>query len=329
MMSGRRLPGLVVLGALLAAYTADAHIEPIEPSVCTFDAVEVEAPGLGLRAMGVPAGVMDDLRITYDTSASAVMFEADSVPPRAFIGTGIAGALAFPSAFEMQMEASGDLVADRIPLYFTVEGAAASVRVALTTGLAGANGVIAEGTPLTGRGRFTLVGVVPSGALPPPLSGGPTVVSLSGEAAPAPDLDQFAEPTVTSALSGIITARAAHVRALIEPGRSRPPAFAEMPAILRLSTAETTIGGVDVPGGLIRRGRGTFVGRSDGSRATIVVRPVREGTYLLTLHLQGATLPALEGGRVAVRLTYQVGGLVSRVSRSFRASRTGSALHAP
>lgn len=323
-MTAKSRCGFLVLGVVFAARAAGAHIEPIDPSSCTFDPIVVDAPALALRAAAVPARAIDALEITYDTGASAATFEAGSVPARAFGGSGIAGTLAFPAAFEMQMQASGDLAAESIPLAFTVDGVAANVRTTLTTGLAAAGDVIVEGAPLTGRGWFTLVGVVGSGTLPPPLGGAPTIIRLTCQATPAPDLDQFADPTLSRALSGIITRRAVHLRAVLEPGRSQSPDFAGTPAIVRLTGAETTIASVHLPTGLAPRGRRAFVGRSADPPATVVVRRAHRGMYVLALRVRGATMPS-EAGAITVQMTYQVGGLLSRVSRLLRATGGGRA----
>src|SRR5207247_11118321 len=111
-------------------------------------------PACAARARAVPGRAIDALEITSDTGASAATFEAGSVPARAFGGSGIAGTLAFPAAFEMQMQASGDLAAESIAIAFTVDGVAANVRTTLTTGLPAAGEVTVEGAPATAPRRF-------------------------------------------------------------------------------------------------------------------------------------------------------------------------------
>ena len=93
-----------------------------------------------------------------------------------------------------------------------------------------------------------------------------------------------------------------------------------------------TIAAVELPSGLPARGRRLFIGRSGDGRAALGVRRLQRpgpAAYLLAVKVKSPTLPAVTGGPVNVTLTYDVGGLLSRLTLPMRVKRHGALLHYP
>lgn len=329
------LPLLVVL----AARGAGAHSVPIPPSACTPD-IEMVVPSVGVRAVAAAGGPADQLRIVYDTGASlAQLCPADAVDPlgkcaaapaRALLGLGPSATLAFPSVFGARLLASGDLRAGGVPLVLTVDGTPFTVPVDFTTGPAAAGTDIADapGSPVASDGRFVLVGGALLTGLPAPLTDAPALLRLVCGAAPAPDLDQFALAPSATKLAGTITSSGIRLRAKLVEGGA--PADFARPAVLQVMAAGRVLGSFSLPDGLTPRGRKAFAGESASRQKSIDVRRIRRkpvATYQVTLRLSGALAPLPPDG-ATVELVSDLGGMVSRVSRPFRARRGGTALKA-
>jgi hypothetical protein len=320
---------------LVLARDARAHSVPIDPSLCTFDPVDITAPAIGFEASAAPPGPDDVFRIIYDPGASAAQFCAADpadpanrcasvTPERTFSGGGVSGTL-LVSPFQARVLASGDVLAAAVAISFTVDGVTADTSFPLTTGLVAVGVDVAAGAPLAADGSVTLVGTGLAGALPAPFGGASLLVRMHCTAAPPPDLDQFLSPTETTSLAGKIAADRVRLRAAFRAGAEAGAPDFTAAALLRLSAGDTAIAVLALPGGLQAEGKRKFVGRSaDGQR--VVVRRVRGVRYRMKLRLASATLPAA-GGPAAVELVWQAGGLLSRATRTFHPGRAG--LHAP
>ena len=186
--------------------------------------------------------------------------------------------------------------------------------------------------PIASDGRFALVGITAESGLGPPLGGQLLAVRLACQAAPRPDTDQFHFATRTTPVSAKLSARAFKLRAIFAPGAMDVPDFPASPALLRASSGDTTIATADLPSGLPGRGRQLFIGHGDDGRAALGVRRLQRpgpAAYLLAVKVKSPTLPAVTGGPVSVTLTYDVGGLLSRLTLPMRAKRHGALLHYP
>jgi len=327
-MPGRSGASLTLL-FLLAARAARAHIVPVPPSTCEFEPIEIDAPDQGISATATPAGAADEFRIQYDPQASQAQFNASTATPRSFTADGVAGTLGLPPVFGARLLNSGDLITS-VPLAFTLGGTAASLTMTLTTGLAAAGGVVVEGAPIGGDGRFVMVGAAAESGLGPPL-GGALAVRLVCQARPRPDTDQFMQATQTKLISGLLTPRVLKLRAIFAPGAAEAPDFAAYPAIVRAHAGDSVIAAVSLAGGLPARGRHVFVGHSADGVVAIGVRILRRNpvTYVLGLRLRDPTPPPSSSSQVAVTFTYEVGGLLSRATASFRSNRRATRLHFP
>ena len=325
MISVRRA-GVLVL--LLLAPSAPAHIVPVPPSTCVFDPVTVEAPMSGVVGAAAPPEPADQFQIFYDPAASQATFDMQSVPPRSFTAAGVDGTFALPGLVVGTLISSGDLTLTT-SLAFTMNGGTTTVPITLTTGLAAAAAMVVEGMPIASDGRFALVGITAESGLGPPLGGQLLTVRLACQAAPRPDTDQFHFATRTTPVSATLTARALRLRAIFA---TDAPDFPGSPALLRASNGDTTIAAVELPSGLPARGRRLFIGRSDDGRAALGVRRLQRpgpAAYLLAVKVKSPTLPAVTGGPLSLTLTYDVGGLLSRLTLPMRAKRHGALLRYP
>jgi hypothetical protein len=314
--------------ALLASLAGPVagHVIPVDPSTCAFDPVVIEAPAAGLTASGVPATDGDRFTITYDVGSSTAQFNAATIPPRAFSAPGVAGTLAVPTIFPAVMLKSGDLVTPSLPLTVAVGGDTVTLPLALSTGLAVASDVTREGSPMDAAGRFTLVGVAPIGALPPPFAGSAVVISLGCAATPRPDLDQFAFPQ-TKLLSATISAKELRLRAIFALDPKQTPDFPGRPALFRAATAATTIAVANRPG--LPRVKKLFLSRGDDGTLIAIAQIRRKPpTYLLGVTVPGPAMPAL-ARTTEVVFTYEVGGQPARVPARLRANRRGTRLRFP
>src|SRR5262249_30351741 len=161
---------------------------------------------------------------------------------------------------------------------------------------------------------------------------GPLVVRLGGQAVPPPDTDQFRIATQTTALSVSMTAKILKGRLIFAPGATDAPDFPSRAALVRISTGDTTIATAHRPSGLAAGGKSLFIGRSGDGRAALGVHTLRrsgEVDSLFALKLKTPTLPAAATGSVPVTITYDVGGLLSRVTLAARAKRAGALLRYP
>jgi len=316
---------------LLAATTVRAHIVPVPPSTCAFEPVTVGMPAAGLIATGAPPAPGDLFHILYDPQASSAQFNLTGVPPRSFSATGVTGSFSVSPIFGAALANDGNLQAT--PTFtFTTPAGTASASIALTTGLVVAGDAVLEGVPLSkASGTFALTGVLDPSSLPAPLTGGPLVIRLGGVAVPPPDTDQFRIATQTTVLSAAITAKLAKARFIFAPGTNDQPDFPGRTALLRISTGDTTITTANLPSGLAAHGKKLFIGRSADGRAALGVHTLRRSgqvAYLFAVKLKTPTLPAAAGA-VPTTITYDVGGLLSRVTVSLHPKRGGALLRYP
>ncbi len=311
---------LTLLALLLTASLAGAHDVPVEPNTCTFDPLEI-----GAAAVAPPTGA-DALRIVYTVASNLAQLQAATVPPRPFTIGGVDGSVAFPAVFATTLTTSGDLAFAPVPLAFVVDGVPVTVPVALTTGLVETDGGLLSGTPI-GDGVLGLVGVVPAGALPPPLDGA-TVVRMRCLLLPvAPDLDQFAEAATAAKLGGFLKPTKGKLRALLQVPIGTTPDFAR-PAMLRLATNDGDLVVVDLPNGLVASGRKHVGTAADGS--VLTVKPGKKKprpTYKVLLTTPGQTVAPPAGGQADVQATFDLGGVLARGARTFKAKSGG--LRAP
>lgn len=320
----------LLLSLVLLARLAHAHSVPINPSVCAFEPLEVAAPSAGIETVASAATDADRFRIVYDPAPSVLQVcGADPTAPanscvdppaRAFSGDGVDGTIDF-SLFQGHITAAGDITVASAPLALTVGAQTASVAASFTTGLALADTTLAEGSAIAADGTFTLVGVATTSALPPPLGGTPLQIRMTCRAVPPPDLDQFTPPATTLSFGGTVKATGAKLKAAVEPGAVTPD-FA-LPALARLSVAGTTIATLALPAGLTASGK-KFTGRSADGLSTVTVRVQKRGQRLkLALQLPTPVLPTTAEKRIELQLTTQVGGLLSRATKTFRVGKRG------
>ena len=315
----------------LAARIVDAHIVPVPPSSGAFNPVTIEAPDTGVTATAVPPRAADEFQIIYDPQASQAQFELSGIP-RQFTAAGVDGTFSLQT-FGATLTTSGDLTATP-PLLFTMNGGTASVPIALTTGLAASGETVVEGKPMgpPPDGLFTLIGMTGADPLGPPLAGRLLVVRLTCQAMPRPDTDQFRLATRTTAVSATLSARTFSARVILAPGPTDVPDFQARPAILRTTSGDTVVATIYLPAGLPARGRKLFVGRSDDGRAAIGVRSLKRSgqvVFLLALKVAEPTVPLAASAPVDVAITYDVGGLLSRVALPMRPKRHGALLRYP
>jgi hypothetical protein len=147
---------------------------------------------------------------------------------------------------------------------------------------------------------------------------------------PVPDLDQFMESSQTKAVAGTIKASGARLGIAFRAGTpleagTTAPDFT-MAAIVRVSAGDATVASLVVPGGLAPRGRRKFVGQTADGQGSVTVTHGRGVSYRLTVRMGSVTMPAASG-RTPIDVTFQVGGLVSRTSRTFHGN--GKGLRAP
>lgn len=316
---------LVPLLVLLAAGSSRAHSVPVLPSACALDPIEVTEPATGARAAAAPVDAGAGLLVAYDTRAKTATFQfcpgtapgaaASCVPsepaPQALAGD-LAGSLRFPPVFVATLFDSGDLVAS-LPLAVTINGTTIEGPLVLTTGLAAAGDVVAEGAPIDDQGSFTLVATLPAGRLPA------LTLRVVGRLDPVPDPDQFAATPTTTAVAGTITARTAALRVTFETATA--PAFASAPTLVRVRAGGVPVATAVLPAGLAARPGRRFVGRGAGGRTRIAAHLVRRRpvlTYVLTLRLAAPTLPSGAAGRMPVDVTYATGGILGRGRRVLR-----------
>jgi hypothetical protein len=317
-----RTPGLLGFSFLLLAAVASGHSGPIAPSRCVFDPATI-TPANGAALALAPAGAGDGFHVLYDAATATGQFCPDpGAPAERCTGPAPARALAGGTlalgGFMAHMRISGDVVAGAVPMTFTAGAASSTALVALTTGLVATGGTIAEGAPIAADGSLTLVGGVTLADLPPPLGGTPLLVRLSCIATPPPDRDQFVVSTATARISGRVATNGVHLSALFRPGAdlSESTATLAAPALVRVSAGGVPLATAEFPGGLQPSGR-SFIGQTaDGTGKLTVKLGRRSGR--LTLDLASATVPG-GSGSTTVTLTYQVGDLISRGSRTFRA----------
>ena len=309
----RRSLTLLVLAAALAS-TARAHDAPIPPSDGVFESITIDVSADGRHADAAPPGGADAFRILFDTGANVAQLGTGALPARALTGS-LTGTLAFRSLFDVRLRSNGQLVAEAVPLALTLDAESANLRATLTTGLAEAGGTVVEGSPLAADGSFTLVGVASSAQL---LGGSTLVLRFTGRATPAPDLDSFALAPVTKRVAGKLSGATVRVRAVIEVPVGATPDFTR-PAALRVSSADATVGAVNLPAGLTASGR-RFI--AEGGGVTVAVSTLRKRpvlTHALDVTIDAPLLTPSSGQ--PCDLTYDVGGLMDRGSGTFGGGR--------
>jgi hypothetical protein len=280
---------------------------------------------IGAAVVAAP-GDADALRVVYTVASNLAQFQAATVPPRAFTVDGVDGSLAFPAVFATTLTNAGDLAFAPVPLSFVVGGVPVTVPVSLTTGLVQNGGAVVGGTPI-GSGELGLVGVVPAGALPPPLDGA-TVLRMRCRLLPAgPDLDQFAESAVATKLGGFVKPTKGKLRTVLQVPIGTTPDFTR-PAMIRLLAGGTELLALDLPSGLTGSGRKFTATAADGTVVTVKAgRRKPRPTYKVLLTTPGQTVAPPAGGRVDVQATLDVGGVLARGTRTFKAKSGG--LRAP
>lgn len=312
---------LALLALLVTASLAAAHDVPVDPNTCTFDSFEI---GSAVVAQPAPA---DALRIVYTVASNIAQFQAATVPPRAFTIDGVEGSVAFPAVFATTLSTAGDLAFAPVPLAFVVGGVPVTVPVALTTGLVEAPSGILAGTPIGPGSVLGLVGVVPAGALPAPLDGA-TVVRLRCALLPAaPDLDQFVEAAAAAKLGGFLKPTKGKLHAVLQVPVGTTPDFTR-PAMLRLATAGSDLLVLDLPTGLVASGRKHSGTAADGS--VVTVKPGKKKprpSYKVVVTTPGQTVAPPAGGQAEVQATFDLGGVLARGARTFKAKSGG--LRAP
>jgi hypothetical protein len=300
---------------LLLAMGAFAHNVPVVPSTCTFDPIEVTASGRTIVVS--PAGPSDQLTITYDNStASLATFDMRSVPPRPLTVDGAAGTLGFPGLFQAKMSASGDLVVASLTLTLGSE----LVPVSLTTALAAADGVVVEGAPIRGDGRFTFVAVSTAGVAS--LGGARMFLRFGCQALPPPDLDQFATPSEVTMVTGGVRKATMKLHAAFRTDQQDAPDLSSVASILRVSAGSDDVAALSFPTGLARHGK-SFVGdASDGSRLTVrVPRSKAPARYAVKVRATGVAAPG--AAATSLQVTLALGSVTARVNRPFRTTGTG------
>jgi hypothetical protein len=336
----------LALPIILAAAVAGAHKIPVCNSTCAFEPVEIDAPDGGISVRAVPAASSDQFVIKYDPQAGIAQFDMSALPPRSFTVGGVNATLALPTLFNMQMTTIGDLIAS-VPVTITLGGASASEAMTLTTGLAIAGTMILEGSPIPPKANtspppqcpdpadqsitgFTLVGVVPESGLGAPLAGR-LGVRLSCQATPAPDRDQFTLATQTTLVTARLSAQLLKVRAIFAPGASETADFPNQRALVRVHAGDSLIAVANLPTGLATKGKKAFIGKSADGTVAIGVVVLRKNplTYFFEIKLQNPTLPAAGAGPLDVTVTYEVGGLLSRVEANLRPNRRATKFHFP
>jgi hypothetical protein len=316
---------LLVLLFVLLARGVHAHSGPIAPSVCTFDPVTVTAVG-GATLTGASGGPADAFRLLYDAATSQTQLcPAQPLPPaercggpgpaRALTGEATSGSLTI-APFVARMLASGDLLSRDVPVTLTIGAETVSASIALTTGLVSAGDELAEGVPL-GAGGFTLVGTVTLGGIQ-------RVIRLTCAPTPTPELDDFVVPTRTMTLAGRLRSDGVELRAAFRPGAEAGTPDFGTPARVRVSADGATIASAEFPTGLAPSGRRKLVGQAADGSSLVVTLGRRNARLALTL--PSATMPAAAAS-IPIILTYEVGGLLSRGTRAFRAR--GGSLRTP
>ncbi len=310
-----------LLALLLTARVVLAHDVPVEPNTCTFDPIEIGT------AVVSPPTAADALRVLYTVAANQAQFQAGTVPPRAFTIDGVDGSIAFPVVFATTLSNAGDLAFAPVPLTFIVGGTSVVVPVALTTGLVPTSTGVVAGTPIGPGGVVGLAGVVPAGTLPSPLDG-ETTVSMRCQLLPVgPDLDQFAEAPVAAKLGGYVKPSKGKLHAVLQVPVGTTVDFTR-PALLRLVAAGSQMLTIDLPNGLTPSGRKFTGTAADGSVVTISPgkkKPVP--SWKLQLATPGQTIAPPPGGRADVQATFEIGGVLARGVRTFKAKSGG--LRAP
>jgi hypothetical protein len=310
-----------LLVLLLTAGVAAAHDVPVNPNTCTFDPLQIG------DAVVAPPADADALRIVYTVATNLAQFQAGTVPPRAFTIAGVDGTIAFPTVFSTTLTTAGDLAFPSVPLAFVVGGAAVTVPIALTTGLADEGGVVVGGRPMGADGVVALAGVIPAGTLPPPLDG-VTAVRLQCRLLPVgPDLDQFAEAAAVAKLGGYVKPAKGKLHAVLQVPIGAPIDFAK-PALLRFTAGGADLLVLDLPSGLAGAGKKFSGTATDGSAVTIKAGKKKpRPSYKVQITTPGQTIAPPPGGQTDVQATFEVAGVLARGTRTFKAKSGG--LRAP
>ncbi len=336
-MTGSMRSLAIAVVVVVATIPSLAHIVPVPPSVCAFDPLTLEVPAAGVAGSASGAVTADALRSVYDTQDNTVTFcPADpndpthacaaAAVPRAFTIGPLSGSLTFPTTFTASAAAGGDFRIDNLPIQFQVNATSVSASATLTTGLTTASGLLMEGARIGAFGRYTLVGIVTPSGLPAPLDH-PVELTLTCQATPAPDVDQFSLLPSVSRASGTITAKRVHLKLTIDLPPGQTADFTTHPALLRLHTADIGIAAVALPTGLTGSGH-RFSGKTQDGTGSIKVRVRTPQRYVLTFDVTGAKMPLTTGHQALVEITQNVGGFLSRGEKLMHANKSGTKLHA-
>jgi hypothetical protein len=326
----------LVSALLLVAATVQgalAHIVPIPPSTCRFEPLTFQVPATGLSGSAETGGANDMMRIVFDAAESQIQLcptvsatdiRCGAPVPRPFTLGSTAGTVVLPPLFQAAMLSTGDVTIPNLPLTFAIGGAAVTVPVTMTTGLAAVSGTVVAGTPLQGLGSMTLVGALSGDALPPPLTGQSILVTFSCQPRPVPDKDQFSTALQMTPIKGEITSAEARLTATAAISSSAPPRLSGVPLLLAVTVNGTPVASAVLPSGV--QGGTRLSGTSADGKATVTVRQTAT-RLVLTAVIRNVTLPP-QSGRVLVDLTLDGNGLIGRGEQLFRAAGDGQRLAA-
>ncbi len=333
------IQALVAALLLIGAQLAHAHSEPIDPSTCTLSPLELSAPGAGLSGSAAAPGSAHVLREVYDASTGSVTFCtadpvdpatkcATSTAPRSFTMGTVTGTLAFPLSFKVVMLATGDLTIADLPLTIDTGGGPVVVPFVFTTGLvSSAGGGILEGSPIAADGAVAFVGRGTGTGLAPPLADQEILLRGSCTLNPKPDLDQFPLTPTINKVTGRIKAAGVRLKLAVALQPGQTATFPTNPATVRLHAGDATLAEVTIPGGLAGT-KHKFEG-TGANGATMTVHAASARKYVLAAKLPAGTIPDGAHGKMTVDVTQDVGGLLSRATRTFKANKKGTLLHAP
>lgn len=328
-----------ILCGLSLAGVARAHIVPIDPSLCRFDAVSLALPATGATGSAAAATPADDFRIVYDTGTNQAIFcpndanvagRCTTPAARPFSLGPIAGSITFPASFPARMTSAGDLAVGTLPVTLVANGDAATVPLPLTTALVawsapGAPGHVEEGAPIAGFGALTFVGVASSGLPGPLASAAPLLVRMTCTLAPNPDKDQFVLPARVVSIGGKLASTKGTLRMVVDLASGQTTDLLARPTLLRASIAGQPIVAAAVS--TLTQRKKQFVGTADDGQARLVVARRFPTRHILTLSGAPISLAGLTpGAPVVVAATVDLGGVLARGERLFRVSKNGQRL---
>jgi hypothetical protein len=311
------------------------HLVPLDPSTCPA-AIALSVPDKALAAIVAPPATDERLRVVYtpesnpERSRMQVCYadptpgasRCGSVVARAFTLGALTGTLTFPSTFDLRLLASGEITAASVPVTIDTGGGPVAVPFAFTSAFVTRGATLDVGSPLGADGRFGIVGVGQSAALPSPLGDAGLVLDLGCSLEPPPDLDQFAQGPRIVKVRGVSSSKRLRLVVGIEAPIREPPVFAGVPARLVLRDASGVIASVAIPSGLASSGKRRHAGQAaDG--ATFVLREIpRKTSRAYRVKIES---PPLAAGAEPVTVAIETGGLFARRAVVRKAKRVVAA----